>query len=850
MKLILELEKNISIFEDARESIIDRWTLYDEASAVLKNHDMPVKYFKEYFASNIFDYYMCVVKKEKQIGDCPVMADFLNYLKEHDISSSELFVLCTHFRKSMLDELFEAGKINKDLFDEVSYVFDLNFSGVLDQYSDRLYIAQRETKIHKQRFEQYNIAIDQSAMVCKVDLEGFITYVNPRFYELSGYSKEELLGATAQSLRDKHQPSDLADEMWEQLNNNKEIFHGTVKSIRKDGAPYYTELTVVPMLDLDGNVEEYLSICYDVSELVDVRDAALQAERTKDMFLANMSHEIRTPLNAILGFVSILRKRVQEKENLHYLDIIDSSGKNLLSIIGDILDFAKIREGKLNIDPHLFNPTKELRATLALFNSKAIEKNIEYLIYLEPGMPINIKADSVRIKQILTNFLSNAVKFTPDWGCVSVSIRVVDDKLVMEVKDSGCGIEKEAVSRIFSEFEQAEGSTTRNYGGTGLGLSISKYLSDMMEGEISVESVLGEGSVFRLAIPVEVSCEKNCYGRYRVYLHKSEQKVMQLLERYLKEMKMSFAEEAEETSLNFYDEEFTGIKVEPSVTVGAGNVNGGVVLAPPFTAYEIMNLFEEDTNFEPKSENGKLQYTGHILVAEDNKANQLLIKIILEEYGLSYVLVADGQEAYEKFQEEAFDLVLMDEQMPVMGGLEAANKIAEYEKMHKLKHTPIVSVTANALKDDEKRFLAAGMDGYVAKPIDSFKLEEILNKFITRKEEEMSQKLDLPSYDNINAEEMAAKIGLNVKHIPILVQSFIDESTQIMDALEAAIAKKDYAEIGNTAHSIKGSAGNLKFDEMYELAKEVELSAKASQEDYPYVAACASLKNAISSIKI
>lgn len=849
MKPIVELGKRINLLEDAKESIIDRWVSYEEATEVLENHNMPAEYFKEHFASDIFNYYVSVVRREKQIGDCPVMAEFLNYLKEHDISSAELFLICTHFRKSMLDELFEAGQINKELFDEVSYVFDLNFSGVLDQYTDRLYTAQRETKIHKRRFEQYNTAIDQSAMVCKVDLDGFITYVNPRFCELSGYTKEELLGATTESLRDRHQPSELADEMWEQL-NNKEIFHGTVKSVRKDGTPYYTELTVVPMLDLEGNVEEYLSIRYDVSELVDVRDAALQAERTKDMFLANMSHEIRTPLNAILGFVSILRKRVTEKENLHYLDIIDSSGKNLLSIIGDILDFAKIREGKLNIDPHFFNPVKELSTVLALFNSKTMEKNIEYLTYLEPGMPISIKADSVRLKQILTNFLSNAVKFTPDHGCISVSVMVVEGRLVIEVKDSGCGIEKEAMSRIFSEFEQAEGSTTRNYGGTGLGLSISKYLSDMMGGEISVESELGKGSMFRLSIPVEVSHERNCYNRHRVYIQKSEKKPMQLLTRYLNEMEMSLAKEPEETSLNFYDDEFSGTKIEPSVTVRSANIDGNAFFSPPFTAYEIMSLLEDNKNFEPKFENGKLQYIGHILVAEDNKANQLLIQIILEEYGLSHVLVSNGQEAYEKFQEESFDLVLIDEQMPVMGGLEAAKKIAEYEHEHKLKHTPIVSVTANALKDDEKRFLAAGMDAYVAKPIDSTKLEEILNKFIPQKEEEMRETFELPSYGNINAEEMAAKIGLNARHIPILVQSFIDESTQIMGSLEAAIEKKDYAEIGNTAHSIKGSAGNLKFDEMYELAKEVELSAKAAKEDYPYVAACASLKNAISSIKI
>ncbi len=849
MKPILELQKYIGLLEKAKESILKRWVCYDEASEVLKTHNLPVEYFKEHFAADIFNYYVCVVKGEKEIGDCPVMVEFLNYLKEHDVSSAELFLICTHFRKSMLDELFEVGCINKELFDEVSYVFDLNFSGVLDQYSERIYKAQREIQIHKRRFEQYNTAIDHSAMVCKVDLQGVITYVNPRFCELSGYTKEELLGATTQSLREKHEPSDLADEMWEQL-NNKEIFHGTVKNIRKDGTPYYTELTVVPMLDLEGNIEEYLSIRYDVSELVDVRDAALQAERTKDIFLANMSHEIRTPLNAILGFVSILRKRVDNKENLNYLDIIDSSGKSLLSIIGDILDFAKIREGKLNIDRHMFNPIKELSTTLALFNSKMLEKDIEYLTYIDCNMPMSIKADSVRIKQILSNFLSNAVKFTPEKGRIVVNIKEKKGQLVIAVKDSGCGISKEAIERIFSEFEQAEGSTTRKFGGTGLGLSICRCLSDLMEGEISVESALDEGSTFRLTIPVETSNEKNRYSSHRVYVQESKQAVMQLLKRYLKEMKMSFVTEASHESLNFYDEEFSGRRTEPSVIVAAHGIEDEVTLGPSFGPYEIMNLFESRKTIENKFKDAKIQYSGRILIAEDNKANQMFLKTLLEEYGFSYVMAGNGQEAYDIFQGEKFDLILMDEQMPVMGGLEAARNIMAYEHEHGLKHTPIISVTANALKDDEERFLAAGMDGYVAKPIDSSKLEEVLNKFLSRKGEKMSHNVELPSYANISAEEMASKIGLNAKHIPILVQSFVEESQGIMQQLEAAIESKNYSEIGNLAHSIKGSSGNLKFDEMYELAKEMELSAKAAKEDYYYADACQSIKTAINSISL
>ena len=498
----------------------------------------------------------------------------------------------------------------------------------------------------------------------------------------------------------------------------------------------------------------------------------------------------------------------------------------------------------------MFNPTEELSTTLGLFKSKSMEKNITYLTYIDPNMPLSIKADSVRVKQVLTNFLSNAVKFTPDNGRIMVSIKCIDNQLVITVKDSGCGMDKEAMERVFSEFEQAEGSTTRNYGGTGLGLSICQCLSDMMNGEISVESELGKGSTFRLAIPVEMSQEHNSYQAYNVYVQDSKKAVMKLLKRYLEEMRMSFVQEANEHSLNFYDDEFSGSKVEPSVVVSLKEAEDTVSLVPSFNAYDIMSLFDQKKIYKAKPADDKLQYTGHVLIAEDNQANQMFLKIILEEYGLTYVLASNGQEAYEKFQEEKFDLVLMDEQMPVMGGLESAAKIMEYEHTNKLKHTPIISVTANALKDDRERFLEAGMDGYVAKPIDSSKLEEVLSEFIPRRGEKVSQKLQLPSYANISAEEMASKIGLNAKHIPILVQSFTEESEGLIEQLEAAIASKDYETIANASHSIKGSSGNLKFDEMYELAKEMELSAKDKKEDYYYADACESIKTAISSISL
>lgn len=847
MKQILELEKNIQILDDAKKLILESWVSFDEVIEVLSTHQMDKDYFLDVFAGDIFDYYIGVVKKEKEIGDCPVMASFLDYLSEHDVSSAELFLICTHFRKSMLDFIFDSNRISKALFDEVSYVFDLNFSGVLDQYSGRIYSAQRETKVHKRRFEEYNLAIDHSAMVCKMDPKGIITYANSRFSDISGYSQEELVGQAARSLQ--KEINSIADEMWEQL-QKKEVFHGILTNYTKSGEAYYTETTIVPMLDHEDNIQEYLAIRYDVSELILTRDAALNAERTKDQFLANMSHEIRTPLNAILGFVAVLRNRIKDPENSRYLNIISSSGESLLAIIGDILDFAKIKEGKLNIDPHYFNPTEELSNTLELFSSRMFEKNIQYITYIDPHLPVSIKTDGVRIKQIMTNFLSNALKFTPKEGIISVIITAEKNQLIISVKDSGCGISKEAITRIFNAFEQAESSTTRKYGGTGLGLSICQRLSEMMGGDIEVESILDKGSLFRLRVPIQSSSKRNEYTPYKVHLENTNTIHMHLLQRYFHNMGMQFCKEASSQSINFYSYNSSSTIVEPSVLVSSMPVEGVESLTPCFDANKIMQVIEGRGSLQIKKSVDKFQFKGRVLVVEDNAANQTLLGLLLDEYGLNYEIVSNGLEAYNIFKTQEFDLILMDEQMPVMGGREASEKIMQYEIDHLLKHTPIISVTANALKGDKEEFLDAGMDGYIAKPIENVKLEEVLRKFLPHKGDSVSQITELPSYNNISAEEMASKIGLNVKHIPILVQSFIDESAGILEGLEGAIASQDYEAISGFAHSIKGSSGNLKFEELYELAKDMELSAKDKKEDYPYAEACASLKKAIESISL
>lgn len=247
-----------------------------------------------------------------------------------------------------------------------------------------------------------------------------------------------------------------------------------------------------------------LELQEQVKELTIARDKAIRAEIAKDEFLANMSHEIRTPLNAILGFVTILNKRITDEKAKKYLNIIDTSGKSLLTIINDILDFSKIQSGKFSIVAHKINPLDSFSTASLLFASKAYEKNIVYAVYIDPNLPQTIMIDDTRVKQILSNLLSNAIKFTPENGFVKVKIVIEESKLIISVQDSGIGISKQNQAKIFSAFEQADGSTTREYGGTGLGLSISAKLAHLMDGNLTLTSDEAKGSKFTLKLPIEI----------------------------------------------------------------------------------------------------------------------------------------------------------------------------------------------------------------------------------------------------------------------------------------------------------------------------------------------------------
>ncbi|MEA2100091.1 MAG: ABC transporter substrate-binding protein [Campylobacterota bacterium] len=378
----------------------------------------------------------------------------------------------------------------------------------------------------------------------------------------------------------------------------------------------------------------------------EVRDRTRELEiamRTKSDFLANMSHEIRTPLNAIKGFVDILYKSEIDEQKQKKLKIIKESSDSLLTIINDILDFSKIDNHKLLVEQIPLNIRDVFNQVVELFFQKAQEKNILIKIKIDENLPDNTLGDIVRIKQVFSNILSNAIKFAYDESVINIEIsyKTKTKELLCKISDNGIGIDEKNIDNIFNTFTQEDSTTTRKFGGTGLGLSISKALVELMGGEIGVKSKLNEGSCFYFTLPIFEVIQKQ---------------------------EIQIEEEINETELN-----------------------------------------------------------GMILIVEDNKSNQMLMGMLLDDFGLDSEVANDGLEAIKAVKNTKYDLILMDENMPNMNGIEATKQI---KLLDGIKQIPIIAVTANALKGDKEKFLDAGMDDYLPKPIDSDELEKMIRKYL------------------------------------------------------------------------------------------------------------------------
>ncbi len=761
MKNILpNLIKHQNIFKQSKQNILINWIHSESPRKILKLHNIDADVFIEEYAGGVFDYFMGVVAGKVEIGDCPVMNRLLVYLKDRETSSDEVFELCSHFRKSMIDFTYIKNINSKEIFEEIWFMFDTNFRGVLQFYTNTIF-----------------------------------------------------------------------------------------------------------------------------QKLVDAKQEAVIAVQAKDYFLSNMSYEIRTPLNAILGFVRLMLNEDITKKQSTYLDIIQNSGENLLSIINDILDFSKLRSGEFTIEPKFFSIHEEVSHTMELFVASAVSKDITITSFIDPMIPKELFGDSLRIKQILSNFLSNAIKFTPNGGVISVEASCENKTLKISVTDNGIGIDEKDMKNIFTAFAQAQYTEiSSTYTGTGLGLSISMQLAQMMDGDVSVESVLGKGSCFCTTIPVDIHT-KQCkifdaiseMVKLKIGLYTKDTNIPFQYDSLLKYanifgMNMTITNSIDgDFDMFIFIYEDVSKSIEQKIT--SSSTKYVALMSKDYDIYDeyehiasmcfplycskIYDTFDALLNEKYKDEYKEKmlsQFEGHILIAEDNEANQELIKIILGKYGLTFDLAVNGLEAFEMYKKQRYNLILMDEQMPIMDGQEAVNKIIKYENKNGLHHTPISALTANVVKGAKERGLLNGFDSFLGKPIIMKDLERVFFiylKTISIAKDAVTEDIVLDKkIVGLDMDRLRDELLLTNDEIIMLVNLFIKKMKKSMPELKNAINIKDYKKIRTLAHSIKGSSANFRLEILQEKANELEIMARGENTRFDYTQVFTAIKKIVEDIKI
>jgi two-component system sensor histidine kinase/response regulator len=717
-----------------------------------------------------------------------------------------------------------------------------------------------------------------------IDRAGTVVSANPAAEQVFGYTAAELNRSAAFNSPSRQQ---VLHQLIERSRRGEEIAVYDTEWTRPDGSIVQISMAISPIVH--GDSFQGISLSgQDVTEkrlataaLERAREDALESSRMKSEFLATMSHEIRTPMNGVVGLTSLLLDTRLDEVQRQYAEGVHAAGDALLVVINDILDFSKLEAGRVELDPIDFDPRKMVDQVAALLAPPAFAKKLELLAYCLPDVPETLHGDVGRIRQILLNLASNAVKFTAT-GEVVIAVAAVHlnpgaARIRIEVRDTGIGIAEQGRERLFTSFSQADASTTRRYGGTGLGLAISNRLVEAMAGHIGLDSRLGTGSTFWFELPLAVGSTpaepadpaSDGLKGVRVLVVDDNATTRWILTAQLTawdlvpeaaanaqtaiEMLRSRASMGSPYDIAVLDmcmPDVDGIQLAREISADADLQGTKLILLTSTVLVEPHDLQQAgiaEWLIKP-ARSSELHHRlvrlirspatpvapapvvtepppahatslGRVLIVEDNSLNQLVAEGIVSKLGYQVNIVANGAQALEALLSTSYAAVLMDCHMPVMDGFEATRQIRR--RQDKNSAIPIIAMTAGAMAKDREDCLAAGMDDYIAKPVDLTTVSTVLRKWIITARLVSQPPLDLQRLEDLRQLGSTASGTLMSR----MVDLFARDAPAALAAVVDAVRTREPERLKQAAHTLRGAASNIGAARVASLCLELEVGA-------------------------